>query len=88
MMKNAFYFILKSFFRSREIQIFVPTFYLTLYSINCPNLIALLPLIFQKILGNMRIVITCLLACDVINFEISLSFLINPFFLHDQKAKI
>ena len=46
-----------------------------LCSINCPDLISwlLLPL---EILGNMFIGIICCPVCDVINFEINLSFFI------------
>ena len=50
-----------------------------LYSINCPNLIVSLPLLFE-ILGNIYIAITCFPGRDVINFEINLIFLIKPFF--------
>ena len=52
--------------------------FLTLCSINWPNLIAWLPLIL-KILDNICIAIVCLLVWDVINSEINLSFLIKPF---------
>ena len=34
----------------------------------------------------MCIVIVCKPSYDVTNFEVNLIFLINPFFLHDQKA--
>ena len=56
-----------------------------LYSINWPNLIAWLPLLLE-ILGNMWIAIVCYPGCDVINFETNLIFLIESFFLHDQKV--
>ena len=29
---------------------------------------------------------SCKPGCDVMNFEVNLIFLINPFFLHDQKV--
>ena len=47
-------------------------------SIKWPNLITWLPLLL-KILGNMCIVIIYFPVCDVINFEIGLSFLIKLF---------
>ena len=59
--------------------------FLMLYSINWPNLIAWLPLLLE-ILGNMWIAIVCYPGCDVINFETNLIFLIESFFLHDQKV--
>ena len=55
-----------------------------LYSINLPNFIAWLPLLLQ-ILGNICIAIVGYPGCDVMDFEINLIFLIEPFFLHDQK---
>ena len=53
--------------------------FLMLCSINCPYLISwlLLPL---EILGNMCIGIICCPVCDVINFEINLSFFIMSIF--------
>ena len=59
--------------------------FLLLYSINWPNFIVWLPLSCE-ILGNMRIAIACKPSCDVLNFEVSLIFLIKPFFRHDQKV--
>ena len=59
--------------------------FLMLYSINWPNFIAWLPLLLE-ILGNICIAIVCYPGCDVMDFEINLIFLIEPFFLHDQKA--
>ena len=59
--------------------------FLTLFSINCPNFIAWLPLLLE-ILGNMSIAIVCYPDCDVMDFEISLIILIEPFFLHDQNV--
>ena len=47
--------------------------------------ISLLSLLCE-ILGNMCIVIVCLLGFDVINFGINLFFLIKPFFLHDPRV--
>ena len=52
---------------------------LTLYFINWSNAIVWLPLIFE-ILGNICIVISYCLICDVINFEINHGFFIKPFF--------
>ena len=52
--------------------------FLMLYSINRQNFIAGL-LLLLEILGNMCIVIVCLPVCDVINFEIKVSFLIKTF---------
>ena len=59
--------------------------FLMLYSINSPNLIAWLPLLLE-ILSNICIAIVCYPGCDVMDFEISLIFLIEPFFLHGQKV--
>ena len=53
--------------------------FLMLYSIDWPNFIVWLPLLLE-ILGNICIAIVCFPGCDVINFEISLIFLIKPFF--------
>ena len=39
----------------------------------------------QDVLGNMFIVIVCKPGCDVLNFEVSLIYIIIPFFLHEQK---
>ena len=57
--------------------------FLMLYSLNRPNLIAWLPLLLE-ILGNMCIAIVSYPGCDVIDFEINLMFLIEPFVLHDK----
>ena len=64
---------------------FTTKMFLVLYSINGPNFIAQLPLLFE-ILGNMCIKIVCYPGCDVMDFEANLIFLIEPFFLHDQKV--
>ena len=40
-----------------------------------------------EIFGNMYIVIICLLVCDIINFEIKLSFLIKPFSYMTKKVR-
>ena len=56
-----------------------------LYSINSPNFIAWLPLLLE-VLGDMRITTVFYLSCDVMDFEINLIFLIESFFLHDQKV--
>ena len=52
--------------------------FLTFYSINWPNLNASL-ILFLEILGYMCSIIIFRPACDVINFEINLGFLIKPF---------
>ena len=52
--------------------------FLKLYSINCPNFIFSLPLLF-KILGNMCTVFVCFPGFEVIKFEIKIIFLIKPF---------
>ena len=56
-----------------------------LYFINWPNFIVWLPFIIE-ILDNMCIAIVCKPDCDVMNFEVNLIFLVEPFFLHDQKV--
>ena len=38
-------------------------------------------------MGDVWIVIDCEPGCDVIDFEINLIFLIDPFFMHDQNVK-
>ena len=58
--------------------------FLMLYSINQLNLIARLSLILE-ISGNMCIAIVCYPGCDVMDFEINLIFLVEPFFLHDDQ---
>ena len=60
--------------------------FIGLHSINLPNLVFKLPLLF-KMLGNMCIVILCLSGCDVMNFEINLSFLIKPFPSMTEKVR-
>ena len=59
--------------------------FLMLYSINCQYFIAWLPLLLE-ILSNICIAIVCYPGCDVMDFEINLIFLIEPFSLHDQKV--
>ena len=39
-----------------------------------------------EIFGNMYIVIICFLVCDIISFEIKLSFLIKPFSYMTKKS--
>ena len=56
-----------------------------LHSINWPNFNVWLPLLLE-ILGNMYIAIAYYPGCDVMDFEIKLIFLLEPFFLHAQKA--
>ena len=64
---------------------FLIKIFLFLYSINWPNIIAWLPLLCE-VLGNMCIKIVYKPGRDVMNFAVNLIFLIEPFFLHDQKA--
>ena len=64
---------------------FLTKMFLMLYSINWSNFIVWLPLLLEK-LGNTCIKIFCSPGCDVMDFEINFIFLIEPFFLHDQKA--
>ena len=59
--------------------------FLMLYSTNCPNFIAWLSLLLE-ILGNMGIAIVCQPGCDVMDFEINLFFLIEPFFYMTKKS--
>ena len=56
-----------------------------LYSVNWTNFIACLSLLLE-ILGNMCIAIVYYPGCDVMDFGINLIFLIEPFFLNDQKV--
>ena len=56
-----------------------------LYSTNWPNFIAWL-LLLLEILGIMCIATVCYPVSDVMDFEINFFFLIEPFFLHDQKV--
>ena len=53
---------------------------------NWPNFILLFPLL-HEILDNMCVVLVSWPGCDVMNFEITLMFLIKPFFLYSQKVK-
>ena len=57
--------------------------FLMLNSINWPNFIPWLPLLL-RILGNICIAIVCYPGYDVMDFEINLIFLIEPFSLLDQ----
>ena len=59
--------------------------FLMLNSINWPNFIPWLPLLL-RILGNVCIAIVYYPGYDVMDFEINLIFLIEPFSLHDQKV--
>ena len=59
--------------------------FLMLYSINWPNFIPWLPLLLE-ILDIMCIAIVCSPGCDVMDFEIKFIFLIESFFLHDEKV--
>ena len=60
--------------------------FLMLYSINWPNLIVWSPLL-RETPDNMCIAIVHFPGCDVINFEIDLIFLINPFFYMTKKSR-
>ena len=60
--------------------------FLTLYSINWPNLIVWWLLLFE-ILGNMCIVIICLPVNDIINSELNRSFLLKPFLFIIKKVR-
>ena len=60
---------------------FLKTIFFMLYSINWTNL----PLLLE-ILDNMWISIIFLPVCDVINFDINLSLLINPFFYMSKNS--
>ena len=51
-----------------------------------PNFIFWLPLLFE-ILGNICFVIICFQVCDVINFEINLSFLMKLSFYLTKKVR-
>ena len=64
---------------------FTTKVFLRLYFINWPNFTAWLPLLLD-ILGHMCIAIVCYPGCDVMDLEINLIFLKEPFFLHDQKV--
>ena len=57
-----------------------------LCSINWPNFIIWLPFLFG-ILGNMCIAIVCFTGFYIINFELNLIFLINPFFYKTKKSR-
>ena len=58
---------------------------LMLHSINRTNFIGWLALLLE-ILGNMCIAIVYYPGYDVMDFEINLIFLIETFFLYDQKV--
>ena len=59
--------------------------FILLYSINPSSFIVWL-LLLREILGDMCIVIVWKPDCDVMTFEVNLTFLIKPFFLQDQKV--
>ena len=59
--------------------------FLLLYSINWPNLIVWLPLLWE-ILGNICFAIVCKPGCDVMKFEVNHIFLIKPLFLHNKNV--
>ena len=58
--------------------------FVMLYSINWPNFIVWLPLLLV-ILGSICIAIVYYSGCDIMDFEINIMFLIEPFFLHAEK---
>ena len=62
---------------------FLTKMFLMLYSINYPNFIVWFFLLLE-ILDNICIAIVCYPCCVVMDFEINLIFLTEPFFLHDQ----
>ena len=64
---------------------FLAKMFLMSHFINWPNFIAWLPLL-RQILGNMCIAIVCYPGCDVMDFEINLIFLMEPFFPLDQEV--
>ena len=51
-----------------------------------PSYVYLLRYCVLQLLGNLCIAIAWEPGCDVMDFEINLNFLIEPFFLHDQKV--
>ena len=61
--------------------------FLMLYSTNWPNFIARLPLLLE-ILCNMCIAVVCYPGRDVMDFQITIIFLIEPFFLYDKNLNI
>ena len=60
--------------------------FLMLYANNWPSFIVWLHLLLE-ILGSMCIAIVCFPGCGIINFEISLIFLIKPFFYLTKKSR-
>ena len=60
--------------------------FLMLYSINWPNLIAWLPLLLE-ILANMCIANVCEPGYAVIDFEINMTFQIEPFSYMTKKSR-
>ena len=86
------FYLIKPFFRKTKsgrkiaslphfLHDFWGKMFLLLYSIKWPNFIVWF-LLLLEMLGNM-----CIVIHEVINFEINLTFLIKPFFLHDKKVK-
>ena len=61
--------------------------FLMINSFNWRSFIVWLPLLFET-WGNMFVAIICFPECDDINFEISHSFLIKPFFYIAKNANI
>ena len=60
-------------FRPHFVNDFSRKMFLMLDSVNWPNFIVGLPLLLE-ILGTMCITVVCLPGCDIINFELTLSF--------------
>ena len=62
--------------------------FVMLYSIIWPNLIVWLPLLLAgyEMRDNLCIAIVCFPGCDVINFEINFTFLINPLSFLTKKS--
>ena len=65
---------------------FFKQLFLVLYSINWPDFIVWLLLLFD-ITCNMFIVIVCYPVCDITNFEIYLNFITKPFSYTTKKSE-
>ena len=69
-----------------SVYYFTRIMFFMLYSINWPNFIVSIPL-FLEILENMCITFVCWPGCEVIQFEINLIFLIEPFCYMTKKSR-
>ena len=94
-LQTTFFHLIKLFLKIRGPELVsLPHFlynfwrkiFFLLYSLNWPNFIVWLPLLWE-ILGNMCTAIICKPGCDIMNFDVNLIFLIKPFFLLDQKVE-